>query len=158
MNIYKLITYIILLLSIYGLLFEMYGLCCINKNEHLQLIKNHLFMKRVGYWIKTSDTLEDICNINLSYVHCESRYNYPTYIIGNIDDTPILPNTILISSEIDSYPTKWLHYHNIFGNEIIYIYRFGNQKHHDTDKLHKLIMDNIDDMTLESLINILEKR
>jgi hypothetical protein len=77
-----------------------------NKNEHIQNMKDELFMMKYGYWLKIKDELEEIDKEyelkkfqkiekrhpkEFNYI---SKSKYPKIIIKKLDDPPEFPDNL----------------------------------------------------------------
>ena len=77
-----------------------------NKNEHIQNMKDELFMMKYGYWLKIKDELEElnkekelkkfkqIEKRHPKYFNYESKSKYPKIIIKKLDDPPEFPDNL----------------------------------------------------------------
>ncbi len=76
-----------------------------NKNEHIQNMKDELFMMKYGYWLKIKDELEEL-DYNYEYKKFQklnnyigdfnyiSKSKYPKIIIKKLDDPPEFPDNL----------------------------------------------------------------
>ncbi len=83
-----------------------------NKNEHIQNMKNELFMMKYGYWFKIKDELENLDreyelkkfkqlnNIHPKYFNYESKSKYPKIIIKKLDDPPEFSDNLINNHQI----------------------------------------------------------
>jgi len=77
-----------------------------NKNEHIQNMKDELFMLKYGYWLKIKDELEEL-DYNYEYKNFQklnnyigefnyiSKSKYPKIIIKKLDDPPKFPDNLI---------------------------------------------------------------
>ena len=77
-----------------------------NKNEHIQNMKDELFMMKYGYWLKIKDELEEL-DYNYEYEKFQklnnyigefnyiSKSKYPKIIIKKLDDPPKFPDNLI---------------------------------------------------------------
>lgn len=78
-----------------------------NKNEHIQNMKDELFMMKYGYWFKISDKLEELDReyelkkfkqlnkIHPKHFNYISKSKYPKIIIKKLDDPPKFPDNLI---------------------------------------------------------------
>lgn len=76
-----------------------------NKNEHIQNMKDELFMMKYGYWLKIKDESEEL-DYNYEYEKFQklnnyigefnyiSKSKYPKIIIKKLDDPPEFPDNL----------------------------------------------------------------
>lgn len=77
-----------------------------NKNQHIQNMKDELFMMKYGYWLKIVDELENldkeyelkkfkqIEKRHPKHFNYESKSKYPKIIIKKLDDPPEFPDNL----------------------------------------------------------------
>ena len=79
-----------------------------NKNEHIQNMKDELFMMKYGYWVKIKDDFDDL-NKQFAYKEWElsnpfnnvpfeykSKSKYPDIILQKKDNPPVVDNVLYI--------------------------------------------------------------
>ena len=76
-----------------------------NKNEHIQNMKDELFMMKYGYWLKIKDELEELdkeyelkkfqkLNNYIGEFNYISKSKYPKIILKKLDDPPEFPDNL----------------------------------------------------------------
>lgn len=77
-----------------------------NKNEHIQNMKDELFMMKNGYWLKIVDELENLdkeyeykkfqkLNNYIGEFNYISKSKYPKIILKKLDDPPEFPDNLI---------------------------------------------------------------
>tara|TARA_Y100000389_G_C17236110_1_gene400651 strand:+ start:51 stop:641 length:591 start_codon:yes stop_codon:yes gene_type:complete len=110
-----------------------------NKNEHIQNMKDELFMLKYGYWLKIKDELEEL-DYNYEYKKFQklnnyigefnyiSKSKYPKIIIKKLDDPPKFPDNLIndhqtghcnlmIIDKIDNNSVQYKHRNLIIPNQ-----------------------------------------
>jgi len=107
-----------------------------NKEQHIQNMKDELFMMKYGYWVKTKDTLEDLdkeyqlkkYKLQLREPQFEFKYisksKYPDMILQKIDEPLHFNNDNIIIDKLVGNQNQNIItiYDKLDGNYILYTY------------------------------------
>ena len=141
-----------------------------NKNEHIQNMKDELFMMKYGYWLKIVDELENldkeyelkkfkqIEKRHPKHFNYISKSKYPKIIIKKLDDPPEFPDNLnknnhrpgdcnlAIRDKIDNNSVQYIHMNYQLPNQ-------GKDLHKQQGYNEQL---NIKIKSLESMIYLFE--
>lgn len=147
-----------------------------NQNSYeLDILRNYIFMVKIGYWMKISESFEkQYCYlVDYQYI-CKhvldlppdtilnSGYNYSEYIIDYINNVPDILNTNIESNSFIRNPTeniKYIRYHNTINDNIIeYIYFSDGILNTNYRKIHNNIILNVQLNSFEAIYTILDNK